>query len=392
MADLSFAEYFEGSNAESGKDIIANSIIEKLDGQSYPFGSFVRNKIAGDDFREMEVFFGGDGCGAQKLFIDKMRAAGYTAVKLKTESPPEYPTGVKLAKSKWRIDDENGDAVRVICWSAPDAAEDDDHPFQFEDFDVNQLYVDPHDKNTIYSHSLVGERTERETLQILDKAENKTYTPNRQAPAQKLEKLMEKGYEEFVPIKKEFKKVQGPTAIKPPMQNQSKPQEKKMDKLNNKGGFVDMMKADSKSAAYRVTATQMTKGVKAGILLLMKDKGMPGEKLEIVREVLESEIGSALISMALGYGMTYIPVFQADARAAQLAGEFRITGMATVGNEVIGNAVQYLLPAVMGAMEMLPPADKIRISEGSHEEEETEEEQEHEEEEEEKVKPKAAQM
>lgn len=141
----------------------------------------------------------------------------------------------------------------------------------------------------------------------------------------------------------------------------------------------DMLKVDAVEAGYRVAGRQMTKGVKAGILLLMKDKGMDGGKLEAIREVLDTEVGDAIMSTLLGYGLTYVPQLKDDPRAAKLAEEFRINGMATAGNVAVDAVMQYLLPVVTDAMASLPAVEeKVRVGEHaqiSAEEHETEEEE-----------------
>lgn len=120
-------------------------------------------------------------------------------------------------------------------------------------------------------------------------------------------------------------------------------------------GFVDMFKDDLQEAGWRVASAQFTKVVKSGILACMKDKGMEEGKLGVVKEILESEIGNAIIASLLGYGLNYVPGLKEDKRIIKLASEFRVSGMATVGNEVMGYAMTYLLPAVQDAMKALPP-------------------------------------
>lgn len=157
-------------------------------------------------------------------------------------------------------------------------------------------------------------------------------------------------------------------------------------KIMSENKLMDTVKKDFESAAYRVASTQLTNGVKAGILLAFKDKGMDETKLSVVKEIFESEFGNALISVAIGYGLTYAPHISEDDRVKRLAGEFRVQGMAIVGNEVIGTAVQYLMPAFNSALQALPPAStmlpealqskKTRVAEDADEGEEVDVEEE----------------
>jgi hypothetical protein len=129
--------------------------------------------------------------------------------------------------------------------------------------------------------------------------------------------------------------------------------------------FKTRAKKDAVEAAYRTAGKQMTKGVKTGIVALMKDKGMDGGKIEAIREVLETEVGDALVATLLGYGLTYAPKLNEDPRAQKLAEEFRISGMATAGNLIVDTTLQYLVPVIGDAMSGLPSPEeeKVRIEE-----------------------------
>lgn len=146
-------------------------------------------------------------------------------------------------------------------------------------------------------------------------------------------------------------------ATKPETKTETKPIEKKEIKMTAQVNFMDRVKEDMEAAGYRVASTQFTNAIKQGILLVFKDKGFDDSKLSVVKEILESEFGTALVATVLGYGLTYIPNLKDDPRIKRLAGEFRISGMATVGNEVMGIATSYFLPAVTQAMSMLPPVE-----------------------------------
>ena len=137
--------------------------------------------------------------------------------------------------------------------------------------------------------------------------------------------------------------------------------EKKMNKDN---GFMDMVKSDLENAAYRVAATQMNKAVKAGIIKILESKGLEGPKAAAAAEMLDTEIGSAIVALLLGYGLKYAPKISEDTRAIKLSEEFRVKGMETVGNEVVGSLMEHLLPEVMNVLASLPEAkanEKVRV-------------------------------
>ena len=137
--------------------------------------------------------------------------------------------------------------------------------------------------------------------------------------------------------------------------------EKKMNKDN---GFMDMVKSDLENAAYRVAATQMNKAVKAGIIKILESKGLEGPKAAAAAEMLDTEIGSAMVALLLGYGLKYAPKISEDTRAIKLSEEFRVKGMETVGNEVVGSLMEHLLPEVMNVLASLPETkadEKVRV-------------------------------
>lgn len=127
------------------------------------------------------------------------------------------------------------------------------------------------------------------------------------------------------------------------------------EKVEENKKFTTMMKNDMVDAGYRVAGHQMTKGVKAGLLKLFKDKGADDSKLRIVEELLDSEVGSSMIALMLGYGLAYIPNISEDPRIQKLSKEFRVGGMSTAGNMIMDTAIEYLAPAVLGAVDKLPP-------------------------------------
>eukprot|EP00697_Spironema_sp_BW2_P001901 gnl/Spiro4/12551_TR6641_c0_g1_i1.p1 gnl/Spiro4/12551_TR6641_c0_g1~~gnl/Spiro4/12551_TR6641_c0_g1_i1.p1 ORF type:complete len:368 (-),score=-0.65 gnl/Spiro4/12551_TR6641_c0_g1_i1:707-1810(-) len=142
--------------------------------------------------------------------------------------------------------------------------------------------------------------------------------------------------------------------------------------MSNK--IVETLKGDAKEAAYRVAGTQITNGVKLGVVKLFESKGGTSEHMKMLTEVLDSEVGDSLIALLLGYGLNYAPGLKEDPRIQKLSEEFRINGMAVAGNAIVGAAMESFLPVLTGALSALPVEEtsKPRISESSEEEEEEE--------------------
>jgi len=103
----------------------------------------------------------------------------------------------------------------------------------------------------------------------------------------------------------------------------------KENTMSNK--IVETLKGDAKEAAYRVAGTQITNGVKLGVVKLFESKGGKSEHMVMLKEVLDSEVGDSLIALLLGYGLNYAPGLKDDPRIQKLSEEFRINGMAVAG-------------------------------------------------------------
>lgn len=131
--------------------------------------------------------------------------------------------------------------------------------------------------------------------------------------------------------------------------------------------FFDMMKSDGSKAAYRVAGTQMTKGTKAALLLALEKQGHGKESVAAFASMLDTPSGEAVVSIVLGLSLTYLPMVSSDPRAQKLAEEFRVAGIAGIGNEAIGFAIANLLPVINQAMSSLPAEvtssdQKVRVA------------------------------
>ncbi len=126
--------------------------------------------------------------------------------------------------------------------------------------------------------------------------------------------------------------------------------------------FLQMSKSDGEKAAYRVASNQIVKGTKAALITILNKQG-GGDYTQALTDIMETEAGNAIVSLLIGYSLTYAPKISEDARFQKLSEEFRVNGMATAGNAVIGVAMEELLPVITSAMELLPPEEKVRVAE-----------------------------
>lgn len=134
--------------------------------------------------------------------------------------------------------------------------------------------------------------------------------------------------------------------------------------------IIDMVKSDTKEAAYRVAGTQITNGAKAALIKLFESRGGSSEQMTVFRSLLDSEMGESIIAMMLGVGLKYAPMVKDDQRVQKLAEEFRVQGMTTAGNAVMEMAMGSILPVLTTALNSLPEeTNAIRVGEEEEEEE-----------------------
>lgn len=154
----------------------------------------------------------------------------------------------------------------------------------------------------------------------------------------------------------------------------------KENKMSKKP-LMEMFKEDTVDGAYRSASNQITKGTKAAILSQLS-KNTSSEGIAAVSNLLDTEMGGAVMSMLIGMGLTYAPVISEDPRAARLAKEFRVSGISVGMDQLVGLAMNTLMPAFQEAMKSLPTVEvavkpaktnkRIKVKEVTSEEDEEE--------------------
>lgn len=147
----------------------------------------------------------------------------------------------------------------------------------------------------------------------------------------------------------------------------------------SKKPLMEMFKEDTVDGAYRSASNQITKGTKAAILSQLS-KNTSSEGIAAVSNLLDTEMGGAVMSMLIGMGLTYAPVISEDPRAARLAKEFRVSGISVGMDQLVGLAITTLMPAFQEAMKSLPSVEvavkpaktnkRIKVKEVTEEDEE----------------------
>ena len=360
--------------------IKVRDVVSNLPGEfGVAFGPCVRNDLAGAPYVD-SIDIAIDGKGMQPSLLHDLKDNGFTVNKVKSYRANTYRRsqftidkgGKHATLNVYSPNEENGeysiDDVMAARYSA----------------DTNRVWMDSTGAVDVidgsnYSIDDIIEQIEEGQFKICDDGFSES----------EAEELRASGFSQ-VPLKpKKIRKPEEkerfhslPVEVEPGYVSEVKQQHKEIAIMGTKAnGFFNMVKADAQNAAYRVAATQITSGTKGAILAIMEKQGQNSEKIQTVKEMLDTEFGSALVSMAVGMGLTYAPKISEDPRVQRLASEFRVNGIATATNTVMETAMEYFLPVIMNALSALPEttetADiKARVTnppENAKEEEESEE-------------------
>lgn len=327
--------------ASATREILAEKVITLFNSNAYAFGGYLRDKIAGDDFTDLDLFFPTYSHGMTYSMMNSydvrgaLRDAGLTAMRegmTKKIYSPE--TGMRLTKETYQVSDPaTGVKVSVDIVRSLNGMEELDHPFTALDADVNSLWFNKKTgkvetaPNMGYSMQKVMEHIAQKIFEL---------PANSAVSAERLNKLFNKGYKPFEATN-------------------SQPANGRKEHKMESGGFMDQFKADMEKAAYRSCGTQMTSAVKQGILLAMKNGGAEEGVLSHVSKMLDTEGGTALVSALLGHGLPHAPIIGADPRVSRLSEEFRVAGYAQGMNLLFAALMQYVMPGIMQALQNLPP-------------------------------------
>lgn len=116
-------------------------------------------------------------------------------------------------------------------------------------------------------------------------------------------------------------------------------------------------KSNLSSAAYRVATTQILKGVKSSAISLMESGGH--ENIKALSELLDTEIGTALLSAVIGHSLTAANI--KDERIQKIAEEFRIAGYSIAGNFAFDTVLQSIAPIVKDALSGISK-EQVRVA------------------------------
>lgn len=327
------------SNADKKREDLAEKVIALFKDNAYPFGGYLRDKIAGVPFNDLDMYFPKHNINYRHIGVYSFRKllneAGLVVNRVgRAKSIYNHTTGLRLMKDTFNIvDPDSGAEISVdMVESISASTMYDDHPFTTLDADVNSLWFNKRSgkievsPTSTYDFDRVVEHIARRVFELPHNMEINT---------ERLTKLFANGY---LPLDAEKQKI-----IK------TQPATQRKENKMSTGSFASQFKSDMEKAAYRSCGTQMTSAVKQGLLLAMKNGGAEEGFLDQASKMLDTDAGTALVSAMLGNGLPYVPMIGNDPRVT------RLSGYAQGMNLMMAALMQYVLPGIMQALQSLPP-------------------------------------
>lgn len=182
---------------------LAQDIINALKDHMYPYGGYVRDHMAGDDFKDLDLFFprydtrwaSNNKYHDLSSMVSKLKAAGFNLVKVPSAKKAYSPDNneVELTKLRYSVTHPDHDAVIEIdlvkssAWEAKN-----DHPYPSLDADVNSLALD--------NYGLLWAVTGLPLEEVLNHIRNRVFNipGDSTLKGERVNKLLEKGYKVLI--------------------------------------------------------------------------------------------------------------------------------------------------------------------------------------------------
>ena len=108
--------------------------------------------------------------------------------------------------------------------------------------------------------------------------------------------------------------------------------------------LLDAFKFDLKEVAYRVAGTQILLYAKNKLLNMLRQRGINNDYIEKIGYFLDTDLGKAVLSTAVGVAVPYLPAFKNDKRVKSIAKEFRMGGLVFIANLLAERTLGDALP------------------------------------------------
>jgi hypothetical protein len=369
----------ETKSKAMNREDLAREVVDLLGPNEMVFGTYVRDQIAKKPtFREMSVFLnttGGRETELRNKFITRLneRFGSYSTSSGTTTAVTD--NGTICHKQRIKLTPNGGPTIEFDL-----VTNDYNDPFVHAAADIEavgikngQLVVKDGWQLSRVKENITNKVYEpilgKDSLIKTNKLREDGYTPKGEKEAEAAKKV-EEALKKAEAIKAEIEKKEEAAKAEAIKKVATKAAAtyfavEMCDKKEEPVSMMTTFKAEAQEAAYRVAAAQMVKGVKAALVKGLQDKKAKKSQINAMRDLLDSELGTVMISEALGYALKYVPGIKEDPRAIKLSEEFRIAGMATAGNLLVNELVGVLLPVLtetFKALPAMPEAPKVEAS------------------------------
>lgn len=127
--------------------------------------------------------------------------------------------------------------------------------------------------------------------------------------------------------------------------------------------FKEQMKSDLTNAAYRVGSKQILVATKNFLVQYARKTLADESKIKAIAELLDTEIGTALMAMFIGTAVSSIPQLSNNPKMNRILKEFRVSGMSTIGNAAVQSVMASVLPVIGSALQGLEKVESTQIAE-----------------------------
>lgn len=142
------------------------------------------------------------------------------------------------------------------------------------------------------------------------------------------------------------------------LQEEKRKEKEKKAQSPFKFDFAARFKKNAVQAAYSTGATQLTEGVKHVSIKALNKAGEKNTAAKAVADLLDTKTGSAVVGMAAGLGLQYLPQTANNPKAQLLADKCQQNSMAAAMNGIMDIVREAVLPNLGSALSSLPEPTK----------------------------------
>ena len=131
-------------------------------------------------------------------------------------------------------------------------------------------------------------------------------------------------------------------------------QEVNMETKTQNKSFWDQRAEELKKAGIRMAGEQLETVFKQAFLAALTAEGVSNEHTRMVAGLLDTEVGTAFMSFALGNILDWVPWLKNQPGVSVVAEELRVKSMADAGNTLMEKFMRHIVPSLTVAVQNIP--------------------------------------